>query len=90
MALVRTRREFLLGRDRRGETQRARIGAGCLDRQGIVCQACRDACLPRAVRFLPLAGGTATPVVDDDRCTGCGECRAVCPAHAITLEGTAA
>jgi ferredoxin-type protein NapF len=86
---VRTRREFLLGRAAVPKGMAA-IGAACLDRQGIVCQACRDACLPRAIRFLPLAGGVSTPVVDESRCTGCAECVPVCPANAITLEGIAA
>jgi ferredoxin-type protein NapF len=83
---LRSRREFLLGRSPRAHAL-ARIGTACLDRQGIVCQACRDTCLTRAVRFLPLAGGISTPVVDESRCTGCGECLSVCPTHAITLEG---
>lgn len=90
MAIVRTRREFLLGRDRGAGPPRARIGTACLDRQGIVCQACRDACDPRAIRFLPVGGGVTTPVIDDERCTGCAECLAVCPAQAITLEGSTA
>lgn len=86
---MRTRREFLLGRAPRPRGV-ARIAESCLDRQGIVCQACRDACEPRAVRFLPLAGGVSSPVVDEARCTGCGECLAVCPSNAISLEGTPA
>ena len=83
---MRSRREFLLGRSPTAHGV-ARIGKACLDRQGIVCQACRDACPTFAVGFLPLAGGISTPVVDESRCTGCGECLSVCPVHAITLEG---
>jgi ferredoxin-type protein NapF len=68
----------------------ARVADACLDRQGIVCQACRDACQPRAIAFLPLPGGAATPVVHESSCTDCGECLSVCPANAITLEGVPA
>ena len=89
MSIVRTRREFLLGRETRVQPH-ARIGTACLDRRGIVCQACRDTCQPRAIRFLPLPGGASTPVVDDARCNGCGECVATCPAQAILLEGSTA
>ena len=87
---IQTRRQFLMGRPAPAARPLARIGEGCLEPGGIVCQACRDACLPRAVRFLPLAGGTSTPAIDAARCTGCGDCVAVCPASAIILEGTAA
>jgi ferredoxin-type protein NapF len=86
---ARSRRQFLFGRPPPPRPL-ARIGEACLDRQGIVCQACRDACLPRAIAFLPVAGGVSTPVVDESRCTGCAECLAVCPSNAILLEGAPA
>lgn len=84
-----SRRDFLLGRTPRPARPLARIGEGCLEEGGIVCQACRDACLPRAVRFLPQAAGISRPVIDASRCTGCGDCATVCPANAITLETAA-
>lgn len=86
---MRTRRQFLFGHalPARGV---ARVAGTCLGREGIVCQACRDACGPGAVSFLPIARGASAPVVDERRCTGCGECLAVCPARAITLQGAPA
>jgi ferredoxin-type protein NapF len=84
---MRTRRDFLLGRAAPRATACARIGDGCLEAVGITCRACGDACLPRAIRFLPQAGGISTVAIDEPRCTGCGDCAAVCPANAITLEG---
>jgi ferredoxin-type protein NapF len=84
-----TRRDFLLGRTAAPRTPIAHIGEGCLEPAGIVCQACRDACTPRAIRFPPSGAGFAAPVIDASRCTGCGECVGVCPGHAITLEGAA-
>lgn len=83
MATALTRRQFLLGRPaRRG----AAISQSCLEAQGIVCQACRDACPAGAVRFFPLPGGFARPRVDADRCTACGDCVAACPASAIAVK----
>lgn len=84
-----SRRDFLLGRAPRPARPLARIAAGCLAEEGIVCQSCRDACLPRAVRFLPFGRGVARPVIDAPRCTGCGDCTGVCPGRAITLETAA-
>jgi len=62
---------------------RVRIGEGCLTLQGVVCQSCRDVCEPGAIRFPPLRGAAARPVLEADRCTACGACLAVCPVGAI-------
>ena len=63
----------------------ARIADGCLARAGVVCQACGDTCPERAIRFQLQRGGPPLPRIDEDRCTGCGECMPVCPVAAITL-----
>ncbi len=85
MDALRTRREFLMGRG--AATQPVAVVLdGCLERRGIVCQACRDACGEGAVRIAPLSVGVSTAIVDSLRCTGCGECLAVCPASALALE----
>lgn len=63
----------------------ARIDTGCLTRNGIVCQSCRDACPEGAIRFRASAG-IVVPEIDAERCTACGACAAVCPAAAIALE----
>ncbi|MDX1656586.1 MAG: ferredoxin-type protein NapF [Candidatus Competibacteraceae bacterium] len=65
--------------------QSARIGNGCLARQGIYCESCRDPCETRAIRFRPARGGIPTPTVAPDDCSGCGACVAVCPAGAIQV-----
>ncbi len=85
MDAVRTRREFLLGRVAASHPV-AVVLEGCLERRGIVCQACRDACGEGAVRIAPVAVGVCLPVIDALRCTGCGECLAVCPASALVIE----
>ncbi len=61
------------------------IGASCLDRRGIVCRACGDHCDEGAIRFRPLPGGLAEPLVAQELCSGCGACVAPCPIEAIAV-----
>jgi ferredoxin-type protein NapF len=84
MAASPGRRRLLFGRP--AAARAAGVGEGCLERAGITCRACGDACDRAAIGFLPLAGGHATPVIDPARCDACGQCLPVCPAAAITLE----
>ncbi|MDP6621884.1 MAG: ferredoxin-type protein NapF [Alphaproteobacteria bacterium] len=65
------------------------IAGSCLDRRGIVCRACSDHCDQGAIRFRPLPGGLAEPLVEMPRCTGCGACVAPCPVQAIAVRGVA-
>lgn len=66
-------------------TLRATVGADCLTHDGIMCQSCNDACGDAAIRFVYAAGRIAQPVIDLDRCTGCGACVEPCPAEAIEI-----
>jgi ferredoxin-type protein NapF len=61
------------------------ISEVCLARAGVVCQACGDACPEQAIRFAPRRGGPSLPSLDEDRCTGCGDCVPTCPVGAIGL-----
>jgi len=65
--------------------QTATISQDCLCQRGVVCQNCRDACPESAIRFPPRLGGPALPVLDGDRCTGCGACVAICPSQVISI-----
>jgi len=87
-----SRAEFLRGWRRAASApdpaptpQIAMIGDTCLDRHGTTCRACQDVCPAAAIRFRPLLGGRAEPILSVERCTGCGECLAPCPVGALTL-----
>lgn len=45
------------------------------------CNQCIEACPERACTI----GATGLPVLDSERCTGCGECRVQCNADAVSL-----
>jgi ferredoxin-type protein NapF len=71
-------------------TLKISIGDDCLTRDGVMCQTCKDACGDGAIRFVYAAGRIPEPLVDVDRCTGCGACVAPCPASAIEIRRGAA
>ncbi len=62
----------------------------CLSLSGVACRACEDACAYRAIRFKPRLGGVDQISVDPGACTGCGDCRPVCPVGALSFEETPA
>ncbi len=64
---------------------RASIESSCLSLNGIVCRSCGDACDTEAISFKLQTRGRATPLLDTERCNGCGECFAVCPNDSISL-----
>ena len=63
----------------------AAIDQNCLNKKGVVCRGCEDACEAQALRFPPRIGGVSIPQLDTERCTGCGACVAVCPTRAIRV-----
>ena len=63
----------------------ARIGMECFATRGIVCQSCGETCPEDAIRFQVRIGGPALPLLDPDRCSGCGACVGACPAEAIVM-----
>jgi len=62
-----------------------RIEEACLTARGVVCQSCGDACPEEAIRFQLRLGAPALPVLDAERCSGCGACIGPCPAGAISV-----
>ena len=93
LAMMISRRQFLRGdfSTRQDEatagdgSRRATIGVACIAFNNIVCRSCADACSEGAIRFAPRVMGSALPLVDGDRCNGCGDCVATCPTSAIAL-----
>ena len=72
--------------DRRPDwRQVARIGAGCLAMQGVICRICAQRCPERAIHFRRALGGYALPEVDLAACDGCGACLDICPGGSMEL-----
>ncbi len=86
-----TRRAWLLPgarrvtADGRPAPPQAVVGPRCLARHQVECRLCGEGCEPGAIRFPPRLGGVCAPVIDPTRCTGCGDCLALCPAGALRL-----
>ncbi len=66
-------------------TARAKINELCLAQRRVECRICGDQCAAGAIRFLPMIGGIAVPLLDQERCTGCGACAGPCPVQAIAV-----
>jgi ferredoxin-type protein NapF len=52
----------------------------CMAHHGTICFACKEPCIEDAILFT----GLFNPVIDDDKCTGCGLCLGRCPTRAIS------
>ncbi len=63
----------------------AEINESCFLQHGVTCQSCRDACETEALKFEFRLGIVGTILVNEEVCTGCGGCLAVCPTGAIDL-----
>ncbi len=57
----------------------------CVAHSGVICFACKEPCIDDAILF----NGMFNPVIDMDRCTGCGFCLSRCPTKAISYEAKA-
>ena len=64
---------------------RASINDSCLAHRQVECRVCGEQCGESAIRFHPQAGGISVPVLDTERCNGCGACLAPCPTGAIRV-----
>jgi ferredoxin-type protein NapF len=57
----------------------------CLAMNGIVCRSCAEQCDESAIRFQLQTGGRARPGIDEELCSGCGNCYRVCPTRSIKI-----
>ena len=57
----------------------------CVAHNGVICFSCKEPCIDDAILF----NGMFNPVIDMDRCTGCGYCFGRCPTKAISFTGIA-
>lgn len=62
------------------------VQGNCLSLMGTTCRTCEESCDLGAISFRLMTSGRAAPIIQDDRCNGCGDCAAVCPVAAIELE----
>ena len=56
----------------------------CMAHHGTICFSCKEPCLEDAILF----NGLFNPVIDDEKCTGCGFCLSRCPTQAISVSAT--
>jgi len=57
---------------------------GCVAHHGVICFSCKEPCIDDAILF----NGMFNPVIDMNRCTGCGFCLGRCPTQAISYVAT--
>ena len=57
----------------------------CVAHHGVICFSCKEPCIDDAILF----NGMFNPVIDMDRCTGCGFCLQKCPTQAIRYNAVA-
>lgn len=55
---------------------------GCVAHHGVICFSCKEPCIDDAILF----NGMFAPVIDMDKCTGCGFCLGRCPTEAINYD----
>ncbi len=59
--------------------------SSCLSMLGTICRTCGESCDFEAIRFKLQLGGVAEPILDMNKCSGCGSCYGPCPVRAITI-----
>lgn len=58
----------------------------CMAYNGVECRSCYDPCEVKAITIMPRIGGVSIPTLDENICTGCGACHAICPASSIKMQ----
>lgn len=55
----------------------------CMSWSSVMCFSCKDPCMDDAIKF----NGLFSPIIDEEKCTNCGFCVAICPSEAIIVQG---
>lgn len=55
----------------------------CIAWNGTICNSCGDVCNVNAIKFF----GMFRPMIEMDKCNGCGFCYSICPTNAIVVKG---
>lgn len=56
------------------------LAASCQLELGLYCNLCQEACPEQAIEYV-----VKKPVIDNDRCTGCGECALDCYSRVLVM-----
>ncbi len=64
---------------------KATILDSCLSINAVICRSCGEACDQEAIKFKLEVGGIARPLLDLEKCNGCGECFTVCPDNSVQI-----
>ena len=64
---------------------KAKILAPCLSLNAVICRSCGEACEVEAIKFKLEVGGIARPLLDLEKCNGCGECFVACPDNSVQI-----
>ena len=51
----------------------------CMAWNHVICNSCADVCDAKAITFF----GMLRPLLDKEKCTGCGFCYGICPSNAV-------
>ncbi len=58
----------------------------CIAYESVECRGCYDPCETRAITMQYRVGAIAIPIIESNRCNGCGACFAPCPVAAIEIQ----
>lgn len=65
---------------------KAIISTTCVNFEGGVCRVCAEVCDSSAIDFEIRDRAAAIPIIDLDKCTGCGHCYRHCPKRSIRIK----